>query len=150
MDPFFNAARKAPHPGAVIVKQDAGWFPLKEEKRQRKTVKKLAMQHEKEQLVKDAQDSRNKIVLLSQLIQSKFESNIDALFSSNLQVPLPLPSVSILAPLLPRVVVAVFAVTGGASALQLSLYILDNPFLAIDSKEYELSTILKIILWCLY
>jgi hypothetical protein len=32
-DPLFNAAGKAPHPDAVIVKQEAGWFQLREEKR---------------------------------------------------------------------------------------------------------------------
>jgi hypothetical protein len=32
-DPLFNAAGKAPHPDAVIVKQEAGWFQLWEEKR---------------------------------------------------------------------------------------------------------------------
>jgi hypothetical protein len=44
VDPLFNAARKAPHPDAVIVKQEAGWFQLREEKQQRKTVEKLALQ----------------------------------------------------------------------------------------------------------
>jgi hypothetical protein len=32
-DPLFNAAKKAPHPDVVIVKQEAGWFRLWEEKR---------------------------------------------------------------------------------------------------------------------
>jgi hypothetical protein len=41
-DPLFNAAGKAPHPDAVIVKQEAGWFQLKEAKRLKKTAKKLA------------------------------------------------------------------------------------------------------------
>jgi hypothetical protein len=36
MDPLFNIARKAPHPDVVIVKQEAGWFQLWEEKRQKK------------------------------------------------------------------------------------------------------------------
>ena len=32
-DPLFNAIGKAPHPDAVIVKQEASWFQLWEEKR---------------------------------------------------------------------------------------------------------------------
>jgi hypothetical protein len=43
-DALFNATGKAPHPDAVIVKQEAGWFQLQAEKRQRKTAKKLAAQ----------------------------------------------------------------------------------------------------------
>jgi hypothetical protein len=43
-DPLFNAAGKAPHPDAVIVKQEAGWIQLRAEKRQRKTAEKLAAQ----------------------------------------------------------------------------------------------------------
>jgi hypothetical protein len=34
-DALFNAAGKAPHSDAVIVKQEAGWFQLRAEKRQR-------------------------------------------------------------------------------------------------------------------
>jgi hypothetical protein len=45
-DPLFNVAGKAPHPDAVVVKQEAGWFQLCEEKRQRKTAEKLALQHD--------------------------------------------------------------------------------------------------------
>jgi hypothetical protein len=40
LDPLFNAAGKAPHPNAIIVKQEGGWFQLREEKRQRKTTEK--------------------------------------------------------------------------------------------------------------
>jgi hypothetical protein len=43
LDPLFNAAGKAP----VIVKQESGWFHLLEEKWQKKTVEKLALQREK-------------------------------------------------------------------------------------------------------
>ena len=32
-DPLFNAVGKAPHLDAIIVKQEAGWFQLWEEKR---------------------------------------------------------------------------------------------------------------------
>jgi hypothetical protein len=42
-DPLFNAAGKAPHPDVVVVKQEAGWFQLRKEKRQRKTAEKLAL-----------------------------------------------------------------------------------------------------------
>jgi hypothetical protein len=58
-DPLFNAADKAPHPDAVIIKQEASWFQLRAEKRQRKTVEKLAAQQEKERLAKEAEDARN-------------------------------------------------------------------------------------------
>jgi hypothetical protein len=34
-DALFNAVGKAPHPDAVIVKQEVGWFQLRAEKRQR-------------------------------------------------------------------------------------------------------------------
>ena len=33
LDLLFNAAQKAPHPGVIIVKQEASWFQLQEEKR---------------------------------------------------------------------------------------------------------------------
>jgi hypothetical protein len=56
LDPLFNAARKAPHPNAIIVKQEVGWFQLREEKCQKKTVEKLALQCEKECLAKDTKD----------------------------------------------------------------------------------------------
>jgi hypothetical protein len=42
LDPLFNAAGKAPHLDAVIVKQEAGWFQLCEEKCHRKAAEKLA------------------------------------------------------------------------------------------------------------
>jgi hypothetical protein len=32
MDPLFNAARKVPLPNAIIIKHEAGWFQLWEEK----------------------------------------------------------------------------------------------------------------------
>jgi hypothetical protein len=47
-DPLFNAAGKVPHPDTVIVKQEASWFQLREEKRQRMTAEKLALLQEKE------------------------------------------------------------------------------------------------------
>ena len=51
-DPFFNAAGKAPHLDVVSVKQEADWFQLQAEKRQRKTTEKLVVQQEKERLAK--------------------------------------------------------------------------------------------------
>jgi hypothetical protein len=44
LDWFFNAVGKAPHLDAVIMKREAGWFPLWEEKLQKKTAEKLALQ----------------------------------------------------------------------------------------------------------
>jgi ribosomal protein L10 len=43
MDPLFNAAGKVCHLDAVVVKQEAGWFQLQEEKLQKKTAMKLAL-----------------------------------------------------------------------------------------------------------
>jgi hypothetical protein len=55
-DPLFNAVGKAPHPDAVIVKQEAGWFQLKEAKRLKKTTEKLAEQCEREHLAKENEE----------------------------------------------------------------------------------------------
>jgi hypothetical protein len=63
-DALFNAAGKALHPDAVIVKQEAGWFQLRAEKWQRKIAKKLAAQQEKERLAREAEDARNQVALL--------------------------------------------------------------------------------------
>jgi hypothetical protein len=63
-DPLFNAARKAPHLDAVIMKQEVGWFQLWKEKRQRKTMKKLALQQEKDRIMKEKEDSRRTIAYL--------------------------------------------------------------------------------------
>jgi hypothetical protein len=64
LDPLFNAAGKAPHPDAVIVKQEAGWFQLCKEKRQRKATEKLALQQEKDRIAKKREDSRRTIAYL--------------------------------------------------------------------------------------
>jgi hypothetical protein len=69
LDAQYDNPSKAPHPNAVIVKQEAGWFQLRIEKRQRKTTEKLAVQQEKERLAKEAKDARNQVVLLSQLFK---------------------------------------------------------------------------------
>ena len=63
-DPLFNAVGKALHPDAMIVKQEAGWFQLQEEKRQRKTSQILVLQHKKERTTKDREDSRQTIAYL--------------------------------------------------------------------------------------
>jgi hypothetical protein len=70
-DPLFNAAGKAPHPNAVIVKQEAGWFQLKEAKRLKKTAEKLAKQRERERLRKENEEQRKKNERLEQLIKEK-------------------------------------------------------------------------------
>ena len=63
-NPLFNAAGKTPHLDTMIIKQEAGWFQLQAEKRQRKTGEKLAAQQEKERLTKEVEDARNQVVLL--------------------------------------------------------------------------------------
>jgi hypothetical protein len=55
-DPLFNAAGKAPHPDAIIVKQEAGWFLLKKAKRLKKIAEKLAEQRERERLAKENEE----------------------------------------------------------------------------------------------
>ena len=96
LDPSFNAARKAPHPNAVIVKLEVGWFQLKEAKRLKKTTKKLAEQHAREHLAKKNEEQKKKNELLEQLIKEKLGRNIKALLSRKLDGPSP----SILAPIL--------------------------------------------------
>jgi hypothetical protein len=64
MEPLFNAAGKAPHLDDVIIKQEANWFQLQEEKRQKKNAEKLALQRKKEYLEKDVVDIRNQLALL--------------------------------------------------------------------------------------
>jgi hypothetical protein len=88
-DPLFNAAGKGPHPDAVIVKQEAGWFQLKEAKRLKKTAEKLAEQRERERLAKENEEQRRKNELLEQLIKEKLRGNIEALLSGKLDGPSP-------------------------------------------------------------
>jgi hypothetical protein len=87
-DPLFNGAEKALHLDAMIVKQEAGWFQLREEKRQKKTAEKLALQQEKERIAKEREDSRRTIAYLQQLLHKKLGSNIDSLLAGNPEVPL--------------------------------------------------------------
>ena len=68
-DLLFNAIGKAPHLDVVVVKQEAGWFQLQAEKRQRKTVEKLVVQQEKKRFAKEAENSRNLVALLNQLFE---------------------------------------------------------------------------------
>jgi hypothetical protein len=98
LDPLFNAARKAPHPDAVVVKQEAGWFQLREEKRQRKIVQKLALQQEKDRIAKEREDSRCTIAYLQELLHKKLGGNIDVLLAGNPGVPIIEPSLSTPAP----------------------------------------------------
>jgi hypothetical protein len=63
-----------------------------------KVAEKLAMQQEKERLAKEAEDARNQVELLSQLFKRQCGGDIQALLAGNVQVPRPLPSVSIPAP----------------------------------------------------
>jgi hypothetical protein len=89
LDPLFNAAGKAPHSDAVIVKHEVGWFQLKEAKRLKKTTEKLAKQRERERLAKENEEQRKKNELLEQLIKEKLGGNIEALLSGKLDGPSP-------------------------------------------------------------
>jgi hypothetical protein len=88
-DPLFNAAGKAPHPDAVIVKQEAGWFQLKEAKRLRKIAEKLAKQRERERLAKENEEQRTKNERLEQLIKEKLGGDIDVLLLGKSEGPFP-------------------------------------------------------------
>jgi hypothetical protein len=76
------------------------------------------LQHEKEHFAKDTKDAKNKYALMPQLIHSRFGGDFNALLSSNLQVLVSLPSVSIPIPFLPGVPTIVFPLTGRASSSQ--------------------------------
>jgi hypothetical protein len=107
-DPLFNAAGKAPHPNAVIVKHEAGWFQLKEAKRLKKIAKKLAEQHERERLAKENEEQRKKNKRLEQLIKEKLGGDIDVLLSGKFEGP----SSSIPAPILQGVQAMVVPAVG--------------------------------------
>jgi hypothetical protein len=79
----------APHPDAVIMKQEAGWFQLKEAKRQKKIAKKLAEQRERKHLAKENEEQRKKNELLEHLIKEKLGGNIEAFLSGKLGRPSP-------------------------------------------------------------
>jgi TRAP-type C4-dicarboxylate transport system substrate-binding protein len=68
------------------VKQEAGWFQLKEAKRQKKIAEKLA---EREHLAKENEEQRKKNELLEQLIKEKLGGNIEAFLSGKLGGPSP-------------------------------------------------------------
>jgi hypothetical protein len=126
LDPLFNAAGKAPHPDAVVVKQEAGWFQLREEKRQRKTMQKLALQQEKDRITKEKEDSRHTIAYLQELLHKKLGGNIDVLLAGNPGVPITEPSLSTPAPSLQGVPSVAFPVARGA---------IGSPSSPFDSKE---------------
>jgi hypothetical protein len=71
------------------VKQEVGWFQLKEAKWLKKTTEKLAEQRERERLVKENEEQRKKNKLLEQLIKEKPGRNIEALLSGKLDGPSP-------------------------------------------------------------
>jgi hypothetical protein len=127
-DPLFNAAGKAPHLDAIIVKQEASWFQLREEKRQRKTVEKLALQQEKDRIVKKREDSRRTIAYLQELLHKKLGGDIDVLLAGNLGVSITEPTLSTPAPSLQGVPSVAFPVAGGASGSQ------SSPFVAKESR----------------
>ena len=67
IDPLLNVAGKALHLDAVIVKQEAGWFQLWEEKGKRKATEKVALQLENERVAKK-EDQRHTIAYLQELL----------------------------------------------------------------------------------
>jgi hypothetical protein len=68
--------------------------------------------------MKDIEDARNKFMLLSQLVHSRFKGDLATLLSSNLQVQVLLPSVSTCAPSLPGDPFVVFSFARRAFGLQ--------------------------------
>jgi hypothetical protein len=150
-DALFNAVGKAPHPDAVIVKQEAGWFQLWAEKRQRKTAEKLAAQQEKERLAKEAEDTRNQVALLKQLFERQYGGDIQALFAGNVQVPGTHPPAGTPAPTVTGVPSPAFVFPHGVSGSQPpplvpdeSMYgpsILDNLSYPRVEDTYEMSSV---------
>ena len=98
-DPLFNAANKALHPDVVVVKQEADWFQLWEEKRKKKMVEKLATKVERERLAKDVEDARNEVACMKQLLEQQCGPNIQALLARSVQVLWPHPHASTPAPI---------------------------------------------------
>jgi hypothetical protein len=118
LDPLFNAAGKAPHPDAVIVKQEAGWFQLRKEKCHRKAAEKLALQQEKDRIAKEREDSRRTIAYLQDLMQKKLGGDIDVLLARNPGVPITEPSLSTPTPSLQGVPSLAFPIARGATRSQ--------------------------------
>jgi hypothetical protein len=123
LDPLFNAAGKALHPDADIVKQEAGWFQLCEEKRHRKVAEKLALQQEKDRIAKEREDNRRTIAYLQELLQKKLGADIDVLLVGNPGVPITKPSLSTPAPSLQGVPSLAFHVVRGATRSQSSPFV---------------------------
>jgi hypothetical protein len=134
-DPLFNVAGKAPHPDAVVVKQEAGWFQLCEEKRQRKTAEKLALQHEKDRIAKEREDSRRTIAYLQELLHKKLGGDIDVLLGGNLGVPITEPTLSAPAPSLQGVPCVAFPIAGGASGSQSSPFVAEESLFPLSMPE---------------
>jgi hypothetical protein len=118
LDPLFNTVGKAPHLDAVIVKQEAGWFQLHEEKRHRKAAEKLALQQEKDRIAKEREDSRRAIAYLQELLHKKLGGDIDVLLAGNPGVPITEPFLFTPAPSLQGVPSVAFSVARGATGSQ--------------------------------
>ena len=71
-NPLLNAVGKALHPDVVVFKQEGGWFQAREEKWKRKTAEKIATRQEIERLAKEAEDARNQVVLMKQLLEQQY------------------------------------------------------------------------------
>ena len=70
------------------------------ELRYRSTALKLALQHEKDQIAKEREDSRRTIAYLHELLHKKLIGDIDVLLAGNHRVPITEPTLSTPAPLL--------------------------------------------------
>jgi hypothetical protein len=123
LGPLFNAAGKALHPDAVIMKQEAGWFQLCEEKRLRMAAEKLALQQGKDRIAKEREDSRRTIAYLQELLHKKLGGNINVLLVGNPGVPITEPSLSMPAPSLQGVPSVAFHVVRGATGSQSSPFV---------------------------
>ena len=117
-NPFFNATGETPHSDAMVIKQEASWFQLWKEKRQKKTAKKLVVKQEKERLAKEVEDARNQVVLLKQIFEQQYGTDIQALLARSVQVPRPHPPTSTPAPTVPRVPSPAFVFLHGVCGSQ--------------------------------
>jgi hypothetical protein len=135
LDLLFNAAGKAPHLDVVVVKQEAGWFQLREEKRQRKTAEKLALQQEKDRIAKEREDSRRTIAYLQELLHEKLGGNIDVLLAGNPGVPITEPSLSTPAPSIQGVPSVAFPVARGATGSQSSPFVYEESLFPTSMPE---------------
>ena len=86
-DLLYNAAGKAPHPDAVVVKQEADWFQLREERKKRKTAEKLAAQAERERLAKVAEDAKDELAQLKLILQQQCGPDFRVLLGRGVHAP---------------------------------------------------------------